>query len=279
MNKIIKKRMLSPAIGWFEVEAPHVARSQKPGQFVIIRVNYKGERIPLTIAGAYKEKGTVIIIVQSIGKTTTALNSMIEGDFLADVVGPLGKPSHIEHFGRVVTIGGGVGTAIALPTTRAFKEAGNEVISIIGARTKDLLILEDEMRKISDRLIVTTDDGSYAKKGFVTDALQELINNNDTIPNFVLAIGPVPMMKAVSELTRKYAIPTVVSLNPIMLDGTGMCGVCRVVIEGKTMFACVDGPEFDGHKVDFDGLTKRLKVYQKEERLSLELFKNTVKVG
>ncbi len=278
MNKIVRKKLLSQVIAEIEISAPHIAKSQKPGQFVIIRVDDKGERIPLTIANSNKEKGTVTIIVQAIGKTTVKLNAMEEGESIADVVGPLGKPSHIEHFGRVVTIGGGVGTAIAWPTTRAFKEAGNEVISIIGARTKELLILEDEMRAVSDRVIVTTDDGSYANKGFVTDSLKGLIDNN-LIPNLVLAIGPVPMMRAVSELTKKYAIPTVVSLNPIMLDGTGMCGVCRVSVGGKTMFACVDGPEFDAHEVDFAGLMQRLKVYQKEEKLSLELLKSYERVS
>ena len=278
MNKIVRKKLLSQVIAEIEISAPHIAKSQKPGQFVIIRVDDKGERIPLTIANANQEKGTVTIIVQAIGKTTVKLNAMEEGESIADVVGPLGKPSHIEHFGRVVTIGGGVGTAIAWPTTRAFKEAGNEVISIIGARTKELLILEDEMRAVSDRVIVTTDDGSYANKGFVTDSLKGLIDNN-LIPNLVLAIGPVPMMRAVAELTKKYAIPTVVSLNPIMLDGTGMCGVCRVSVGGKTMFACVDGPEFDAHEVDFAGLMQRLKVYQKEEKLSLELLKSYERVS
>lgn len=278
MNKIVRKKQLSQVIAEIEISAPHIAKSQKPGQFVIIRVDDKGERIPLTIANSNQEKGTVTIIVQAIGKTTVKLNAMEEGESIADVVGPLGKPSHIEHFGRVVTIGGGVGTAIAWPTTRAFKKAGNEVISIIGARTKELLILEDEMRAVSDRVIVTTDDGSYANKGFVTDSLKGLIDNN-LIPNLVLAIGPVPMMRAVSELTKKYAIPTVVSLNPIMLDGTGMCGVCRVSVGGKTMFACVDGPEFDAHEVDFAGLMQRLKVYQKEEKLSLELLKSYERVS
>lgn len=278
MTKIIKKRMLSQVIAEIELLSPHIAKSQKPGQFVIIRVDDKGERIPLTIANSDKEKGTITVIVQAIGKTTTKLNSMETGESVADVVGPLGKPSHIDYFGKVVTIGGGVGTAIAWPTTRAFKKAGNEVISIIGARTKELLILEQEMREVSDRIIVTTDDGSYANKGFVTDSLKGLIDST-IIPNLVLAIGPVPMMRAVSELTKKYAIPTVVSLNPIMLDGTGMCGVCRVSVAGKTMFACVDGPEFDAHKVDFEGLMQRLKVYQKEENLSLELLKSWERVS
>ena len=278
MNKIVRKKQLSQVIAEIEISAPHIAKSQKPGQFVIIRVDDKGERIPLTIANSNQEKGTITIIVQAIGKTTVKLNAMEEGESIADVVGPLGKPSHIEHFGRVVTIGGGVGTAIAWPTTRAFKKAGNEVISIIGARTKELLILEDEMRAVSDRVIVTTDDGSYANKGFVTDSLKGLIDNN-LVPNLVLAIGPVPMMRAVAELTKKYAIPTVVSLNPIMLDGTGMCGVCRVSVGGKTMFACVDGPEFDAHEVDFAGLMQRLKVYQKEEKLSLELLKSYERVS
>lgn len=278
MNKIVRKKLLSQAIAEIEISAPYIAKSQKPGQFVILRVDDKGERIPLTIANSDAGKGTITIIVQAIGKTTIKLNSMEEGESLADVVGPLGKPSHIERFGRVVTIGGGVGTAIAWPTTRAFKQAGNEVISIIGARTKDLLILEQEMREASDRIIVTTDDGSYAKKGFVTDSLRELIESN-LVPNLVLAIGPVPMMKAVAALTQKHAIPTVVSLNPIMLDGTGMCGVCRVSVGGKTMFACVDGPEFDAHKVDFEGLIQRLKIYQKEEKLSMELLKSWERVS
>ncbi|MGB9735042.1 MAG: sulfide/dihydroorotate dehydrogenase-like FAD/NAD-binding protein [bacterium] len=278
MNRIVRKKQLSQVIAQIEVQAPYIARAQKPGQFVIIRIDEKGERIPLTIADANKEEGTITIIVQAIGKTTTKLNAMQEGEYLADVVGPLGKPSHIQYVGRVVTIGGGVGTAIAWPTTRAFKKAGNEVISIIGARTKDLLILENEMKAVSDRLIVTTDDGSYANKGFVTDSLKGLIESN-VIPNLVLAIGPVPMMKAVADLTKQYAIPTIVSLNPIMLDGTGMCGVCRVSVGGKTMFACVDGPEFDAHQVDFAGLMQRLKVYQKEEKLSLELFKSYERVS
>ncbi|MGC8579150.1 MAG: sulfide/dihydroorotate dehydrogenase-like FAD/NAD-binding protein [bacterium] len=278
MNRIVRKKQLSQVIAQIEVQAPYIARAQKPGQFVIIRIDEKGERIPLTIADANKEEGTITIIVQAIGKTTTKLNAMQEGENLADVVGPLGKPSHIQYVGRVVTIGGGVGTAIAWPTTRAFKKAGNEVISIIGARTKDLLILENEMKAVSDRLIVTTDDGSYANKGFVTDSLKGLIESN-VIPNLVLAIGPVPMMKAVADLTKQYAIPTIVSLNPIMLDGTGMCGVCRVSVGGKTMFACVDGPEFDAHQVDFAGLMQRLKVYQKEEKLSLELFKSYERVS
>jgi len=278
MNKIVKKRSLSQVIAEMEVSAPYVAKSQKSGQFVVIRVDDKGERIPLTIADANTDKGTITLIIQAIGKTTTKLNLMKEGEFLADVVGPLGKPSRIERFGRVVTIGGGVGTAIAWSTTRALKKAGNEVISIIGARTKELLILEQEMREVSDSLIVTTDDGSYANKGFVTDSLKGLIES-DKSPDFVLAIGPVPMMKAVAELTRNYSIPTVVSLNPIMLDGTGMCGVCRVTVDGKRMFACVDGPEFDAHKVDFDGLMQRLKIYRKEEKLSLELLKSWKRVS
>ena len=266
---IAEARFLSPDVKLFRIVAPRVARKRKPGQFVIIRTHEQGERIPLTIADSDPRDGTVTIIVQGIGKTTRQLNSLEAGDHLADVVGPLGKPSEIERFGTVVVIGGGVGTAIAYPTAKALQEAGNHVIVILGARTKDLLILEPEMRAISSELLVTTDDGSYAEKGFVTDRLKALIAAGRKI-DYVLAIGPIPMMRAVAEATRPHGIKTMVSLNPIMVDGTGMCGGCRVLVNGRSQFACVDGPEFDAHQVDFEILTKRNAMYRDAERVALQ---------
>lgn len=271
MNKIVEARYLAPDIKLFRIIAPKIAEKRKPGQFVVVRVNSLGERIPLTIADSNPEEGTITIIVQGVGKTTKELNSLIEGDFIHDVVGPLGKPSEIEYFGTAVSIGGGVGTAIAYPTAKALKEAGNYVIGIIGGRTKELVILEDEMLKICDELYPTTDDGSYGFHGLVTHKLQQLIDEGRDI-NFVLAIGPIPMMKAVAEVTRPYHIKTVVSLNPIMVDATGMCGGCRVTVDSKTVFACVDGPEFDAHKVDFDLLMKRNRMYLAHEKKALENF-------
>ncbi len=268
---ITEARFLAPDVKLFRIEAPRIARKRKAGQFVIIRVHAQGERVPLTIADSDPKDGTITIIVQGIGKTTKQLNSLKEGDHLSDVVGPLGKPSEIERYGTVVVIGGGVGTAIAYPTAKALKSAGNHVISIVGARTRELVILESEMRAISDELHVTTDDGSYAEKGFVTDKLKALIAAGRKI-DCVLAIGPIPMMRAVAETTRPHGIKTVVSLNPIMVDGTGMCGGCRVLVDGKSQFACVDGPEFDAHHVDFDMLTKRNAMYRDAERTALEKF-------
>jgi ferredoxin--NADP+ reductase len=229
-----------------------------------------GERIPLTIADSDSDKGTITIIVQGIGKTTKKLNLLEAGDYISDVVGPLGKPSHIEKFGTAVSIGGGVGTAIAYPTAVALKEAGNYTISIIGGRTKEFVILENEMREICDEVFITTDDGSYGKHGFVTDQLKELINQRKI--DFVLAIGPIPMMKAVAEVTKEKGIPTVVSLNPVMVDGTGMCGGCRATVDGKTVFVCVDGPEFDAHKVDFETLGRRNRTYLMQESNALKNF-------
>jgi ferredoxin--NADP+ reductase len=255
----------------FVIEAPRIARKQKPGQFVIVRIGEKGERIPLTIEGSDPVAGTISIVVQSVGKTTHMLHAMRAGDALADVVGPLGKPSEINNFGTVVVVGGGVGTAMAYPTALALKRAGNEVISIVGARNKELVILEREMRAVSDTLIVTTDDGSYGQKGLVTDWLQELIARGTQI-DLVLAVGPVVMMRAVAELTRPSGIRTVVSLNPIMIDGTGMCGGCRVLVDGKSQFACVDGPEFEAHRVNFDVLVQRNAMYHEAERRSMEEF-------
>lgn len=254
------------------IEAPRVARKQQPGQFVIVRVHDHGERIPLTIADANAERGTIDLIVQAIGKTTALLSTLKPGDALLDVVGPLGNPSEIQVFGTVVVIGGGVGTAIAYPTARALQRAGNRVLSILGARSRSLLILEDELRACSDGLLVATDDGSYGRHGLVTDVLRELIASGTGIQR-VLAIGPIPMMKGVAEVTRPHNIPTIVSLNSIMVDGTGMCGGCRVLVGGTSRFACVDGPEFDAHQVDFDVLAQRNALYRDAERQSLEQFR------
>jgi ferredoxin--NADP+ reductase len=269
--KIIHAQFIAPSIKRFVLEAPRIARKQKPGQFVILRIYEEGERIPVTIENSNPTLGTISIVVQSAGKTTHLLNSLNTGDQILDVVGPLGKPSEIEKFGTVVVVGGGVGTAMAYPSAAAFKRAGNRVISIVGARTKELVILEQELRGVSDALMITTDDGSYADKGFVTDKLRQLIQNGIRI-DLVLAIGPIVMMRAVAELTRKENIRTVVSLNPIMIDGTGMCGGCRVLIDNKSEFACVDGPEFDAHKVNFEVLVQRNGMYRDAEQKSLADF-------
>jgi ferredoxin/flavodoxin---NADP+ reductase len=268
MHKIYSATFIAPNIKRFTIEAPKIALKRKAGQFVIIRINEVGERIPLTIADSDSEKGTIDIIVHGIGKTTKELNDLKSGDYILDVVGPLGKASHIENFGTAISIGGGVGTAIAYPTAVALKQAGNHTISIIGGRTKEFVILEDEMKKVCDEVYVTTDDGSYGKHGFVTDQLKELIEKRKI--DFVLAIGPIPMMKAVADLTREKGIQTVVSLNPIMVDGTGMCGGCRATVDNKTVFVCVDGPEFDAHKVDFKTLMTRNQSYLMAEKESLE---------
>jgi ferredoxin--NADP+ reductase len=271
--KIIHAEFIAPGIKRFIIEAPRIARKQRPGQFVIIRVNETGERIPLTIERSDPEKGTVNLVVQSIGKTTHLLNSLETGDSIQDMVGPLGKPSDIENFGTVVVMGGGVGTAMAYPTAAALKRAGNRVIVIIGGRNKDLVLLENEMRDASDTVYVTTDDGSYGDKGLVTDRLRQLIENGVRI-DLVLAVGPIPMMRAVADMTRKEHIHTVVSLNPIMIDGTGMCGGCRVLVDGKSEFACVDGPEFDAHRIDFAVLVQRNSMYRDAEKRSLDDFKH-----
>ena len=255
------------------IEAPRIARKQKPGQFIILRLCENGERIPLTIERSDPQRGTVNLVVQSAGKTTNLLNLLETGDSILDIVGPLGKPSEIESFGTVVVMGGGVGTAMAYPTAAALKKAGNRVISIVGARNKELVILEREMGEVSDTLMITTDDGSYADKGFVTDKLRQLIDNGTRI-DLVVAVGPIPMMKAVADVTRKERIRTIVSLNPIMIDGTGMCGGCRVLIDGKSEFACVDGPEFDAHRVDFSVLIQRNAMYREAERKSMEGFQH-----
>jgi ferredoxin--NADP+ reductase len=271
MYRILDARFLAPDVKLLEIEAPYVARKRQAGQFVIVRVHERGERIPLTIADSDPERGSVTLIVQGIGKTTKLLNTLESGDAVLDIVGPLGKPSEVERFGTCVVIGGGVGTAIAYPTAVALKRAGNRVITIIGGRTRELVILEDAVRATSDAVYITTDDGSYGQKGLVIDPLRTLIGAGEKI-NYVLAIGPVPMMRAVAEVTRPHAIRTVVSLNSIMVDGTGMCGGCRVQIGRESKFACVDGPEFDAHAVDFSVLSQRNAMYRSAEATALAQY-------
>ncbi len=271
MYKILFAEFIAPNVKKFKIEAPKIAKKRKAGQFVIIRVDETGERVPLTIADSNVEEGSITIIAQGVGKTTKQLNDLETGDFIHDVVGPLGKPSHIEKFGVAVSIGGGVGTAIAYPTAVALKQAGNYTISIVGGRSKEYVILEKEMKDVCDEVYVTTDDGSYGYHGFVTQKLKDLIDAKRQI-DFVLAIGPIPMMKAVAEVTRKLKIKTMVSLNPIMVDGTGMCGGCRATVDNKTVFVCVDGPEFDAHKVDFEILERRNRTYREDEDLALKSF-------
>ena len=267
MAKILKKTNLAPQVYEFIVDAPLVAHKCQPGQFVIIRTEEESERIPLTIADFDREQGTITIIVQAVGNTTKHLcETFNENDEILDVVGPLGMPSHIENFGTVVCVGGGIGVAPVYPIARALKEAGNKVISIIGARNKDLIIFKDKMAAISDELIITTDDGTAGQKGFVTDPLKKMLESGN-MPGMVLAIGPVIMMKNVAETTRPYKVPTVASLNTIMVDGTGMCGGCRVRVGEDNKFACVDGPEFDAHLVDFANLVQRQQMYKGQESL------------
>jgi ferredoxin--NADP+ reductase len=276
MYKIVNSRFINPSVKLFEIEAPTIAanRRAKAGQFIILRVSEDGERIPITIADCNPETKTITIIVQGIGKTTKLLLTKEKGDSIMDIVGPLGKPTHIEKFGICVVIGGGVGTAIAYPTAKALKEAGNKVIVIIGGRTSELAILHDEISAFADEVYITTDDGSAGEKGLVTDKLRSLINTGVDV-NYVLAIGPIMMMKAVADTTNITGnkIPTVVSLNPVMLDGTGMCGGCRALVGGKNVFVCVDGPEFDAHEVDFETLLKRNATYSIQENCSLCKFK------
>ncbi len=271
MFPILQKEVLAPHVNKFVIKAPLITKNCKPGQFVIIRLDEKGERIPLTISDFDREKGTITLIVQEVGKTTYQLGTYKAGDTICDVIGPLGHPAEIKKFGTVVTIGGGVGTAIVYPETKALKEAGNHVISIIGFRNKELVILEEEMKQYSDELYVTTDDGSYGRKGFVSDQLKELYDAGRQI-DLIIAIGPAIMMKVVADLTRDWGIKTIVSLNALMMDGTAMCGGCRVEVGGETKFTCVDGPEFDAHQVNFDLLMKRLSTYREQEKLALERF-------
>ena len=271
MFTILEARFLAPDIKLFRIQAPRIARKQRAGQFVIVRLNEQGERIPLTIAASDAASGAITLVVQAIGKTTRLMNSLEAGDSIRNVVGPLGKASDVQRYGTVVVIGGGVGTAIAYPTAQAMKAVGNTVLSIVGARTRELVILESELRAVSDECFVLTDDGTYGEKGFVTAKLAALIEAGRRI-DLVLAIGPVPMMRAVAELTRPDRIRTIVSLNSIMVDGTGMCGGCRVAVGGRSEFACVDGPEFDAHQVDFGVLTQRNAMYRTAERCALEEY-------
>ena len=264
MYKIVSKRELNPSVTMMEIEAPFVAKKAKAGQFIIFRIDEQGERVPLTIAGYDREKGTVSIIFQKVGFATIALGKLNEGDYIQDFVGPLGKPTEVEGHKRVCVVGGGVGCAIALPSARAFKEAGAQVDVIVGFRSKDIVILEEEFKEVADNLILMTDDGSYGRHGLVTQPLQELLESGVEYDE-VLAIGPIPMMKFVCKTTQPFGTKTMVSLNPIMVDGTGMCGGCRVTVGGETKFACVDGPEFDGHKVDFAELMNRNSVYRGRE--------------
>ncbi len=270
MYEILTKKSLSPTVKLMEIKAPLIAKKAKPGQFIILRIDEKGERIPLTIADYDRKKGTITIIFMEVGKTTKQLGLMNKGDTILNFAGPLGVPSEIEKYGTVVCIGGGVGIAPLYPIIRALKDAGNTVISILGARNKELLMLEKEIEEFSDELIIATDDGSKGHKGFVSDVLQNLIDEGTKI-DVVWAIGPVIMMKVVANLTRKYDLKTVVSLNPIMVDGTGMCGGCRVTVGNETKFACVDGPEFDGHQVDFDNLMLRNRRFIDEEKHACKL--------
>ncbi len=264
MYKIVRKKELNSAVTLMEIEAPFVARKAKAGQFIIFRVDDHGERVPLTIAGYDREKGTVTIIFQKVGFATIALGSLNEGDYIQDFVGPLGKATEVEGKKKVCVVGGGVGCAIALPSAKAFKEAGAEVTVIVGFRSKDIVILEDEFKEVADRLIIMTDDGTYGRHGLVTQPLQEMLEAGENFDE-VLAIGPIPMMKFVCKTTEPFGVHTMVSLNPIMVDGTGMCGGCRVTVGGETKFACVDGPEFDGHKVDFAELGNRNSLYRGRE--------------
>ena len=270
MPEVVQKKELRPLIIRFRIYAPVIAKKRRPGQFVIIRVHEKGERIPLTIVDSDTRNGTITLIFQVVGKTTHILSDLKKGENILDLVGPLGKPTEIKQFGTVVVVGGGIGAAVAYPIAKGMKDAENRVITILGARGKDLLILEEELASVSDKIIVTTDDGSYKRNGMVTEPLKELLEKEKI--DKVMAIGPVPMMRAVSDMTKKYNVPTMVSLNPIMIDGTGMCGACRVNIAGRIKFACVEGPEFDGHQVDFADLQMRLTAYREKEKQSYEQY-------
>jgi len=270
MNKIVHKHQLSDAVFRMEIEAPLIAQERQPGQFVILQVDHDyGERIPLTIADADPKEGTITLIFQAVGATTKQLSHMEEGDRLADLVGPLGRPTHIENFGTAVCVGGGIGVAPLHPIVQGLKDAGNKVIVIMGARNKDLVILEDEMRAIADEVILCSDDGSVGRKALVTEPLKEMCESEEK-PDIVVSIGPPVMMKFCALTTKPYDVKTVVSLNTIMVDGTGMCGGCRVTVGGETKFVCVDGPEFDGHQVDFDNMMKRLASYKDTERRASE---------
>ncbi len=276
MFEILKKEKLAPKTFFMEVNAPRIAQKAEPGQFIVIRVYEKGERIPLTIADFNRKEGTISMVFQEIGKTTHLLGTKNPGEKIADILGPLGNPSEIDHFGKVICIGGGVGIAPVYPLSRKLKQNGNNVISIIGYRSKDYVFWEDKMKSASNQLYIATNDGSYGEKGFVTDVLLKLLENGEK-PDRIFAIGPAIMMKAVADLTRKYKIKTIVSLNSLMVCGMGMCGACRVTIGGETKFTCSDGPDFDAHLVNFDELMKRLNTYKEEEKISFEKWKEEVK--
>ncbi len=276
MYKIVKKKELNPTVVLMEIAAPAIAKKAEPGQFIILRVDEEGERIPLTIADYDRSQGTVTIIFQVVGKATTALSELEEGEMICDFVGPLGVASHVEGLKKVAVIGGGVGSAIAYPVAKKLHNLGAKVDVVVGFRNKDLLILEEEFRAASDRLFIMTDDGSYGEKGLVTTALEKLIKEGNEYDE-VIAIGPLVMMKFVAQLTKQYGIKTVVSMNPIMIDGTGMCGGCRLTVGGEVKFACVDGPDFDGHEVDFDEAISRSSMYKDFERESLEDHCNLMK--
>lgn len=264
MYRILSREELAPEVVRFWLAAPHVARKRRPGQFVIVRIADGGERIPLTIADVDRGRGAISLVVQGVGKTTRALNAMMPGESVLDVAGPLGRPTEVAAGQRVCCIGGGIGTAVVLPIARAVRDAGGTVVTIVGGRTRDLVLLEREARAVSERCIVTTDDGSHGVRGLVTDALEDLLARGETFDE-VVAVGPLPMMRAVCDRTRGAGIRTIVSLNPIMIDGTGMCGGCRVSVGGVQKFVCVDGPEFDGHQVDFGELMARLSAYREQE--------------
>ena len=272
MNKIVSKTDFSENVVRLELEAPLIAKARRAGHFVIVKVGEKGERIPLTIASSDNEKGTITLVIQKIGTSSSKLCNLNVGDYVTDVVGPLGKATHIEKFGTVVCAGGGVGVAPLLPIIEALKKAGNRVITVLAARTKDLIILEEQVRAFSDEVVIMTDDGSYGKKGLVTNGVEEIINREKV--DLCVTIGPAIMMKFVSLLTKKYDLPTVASLNTIMVYGTGMCGACRITVGGKTKFVCVDGPEFDAHQVDFDEMLMRLGAYREQEQESFANYKN-----
>jgi ferredoxin--NADP+ reductase len=273
MYKIVEKEKFSENVIKLVIEAPEISRSRKPGHFVIIRTDTKGERIPLTISGADEKKGTITLIIQRVGVTSCKLTDLNPGDYIEDVAGPLGKATHIENVGTVLCAGGGVGVAPLLPIVEGLKKAGNRIVSVIAARSKDLIILEEQMRKYSDELIIMTDDGSYGNKGLVTHGMEEVIKREKV--NLSVVIGPAIMMKFASQLTKKYNIPTVASLNTIMVDGTGMCGACRCSVDGKTKFVCVDGPEFDAHAVDYDEMIQRLGAYKDKELESYQEYLKT----
>lgn len=273
MFKIVAKERLCPVVDFMKIQAPAIAKKAKPGQFVIIRVDGVGERIPLTLADWDDKEGTISLVAMQVGTSTYKLSHLNAGDHISDLVGPLGLPSHIEKFGTVACVGGGVGVAPVFPIARALKQAGNKIISIIGARNKDLLFWEERLRSISDELIITTDDGSYGRKGVVTEPLKEVLEKHKPVKR-VIAIGPAVMMKFCSSTTKPFGTPTIVSLNSIMVDGTGMCGSCRVSVGGKTKFACVDGPEFDGHEIDWELMFNRQRIYCDEEKRSLELWQS-----